>query len=319
MILPRAALFCLLPLAAPAQTWVASQADDGAYVYGSASPEPVQVWLSCNAPSATRLPPVQVGAHEETVSAPYTIRLEFSGDLVPGTGPRADIHLWIGQTPWQLPVMVLNELTGVWELTLSMADPMLKALRAADRLVLAPGSDQPRGLPVAGLPDASRAAMQTCVSAWLAAGFQVPPALGEFSPAYGGGAATPMRVAADEAVREGCNGSATRGPDYLLSGNIDGDETEDIVLDWGAVECEGGPPRPFCGAALCSADVFLSSVFPRKRQPEGWNALGVALVPLSNGNDGLELQTSQATCNARGLPDCKLLLYWDGTRFQEIP
>ena len=127
----------LICLAGPAgaQIWVATKADDGAYVYGSASPAPVEVWLSCNAPSSRRLPPIQVGAEEETVSAPYTIRLEFAAGLIPGAGSRNDIHLWIGATPYRLPPMGLNELASVWELTLNMADPMLTAMRAADRLV----------------------------------------------------------------------------------------------------------------------------------------------------------------------------------------
>lgn len=314
-----AALLALCAGIAQAQVWVASQADDGAYVYGSASPEPVQVWLSCNAPSAQRLPPVQVDAHEETVSAPYTIRLEFGLGLIPGGDFRADIHLWIGETAYRLPPVAPNELVGVWELTLSMADPMLTALRAASRLVLAPGSDQAWEIPVAGLPEASKAAMQTCVDAWIAAGFDVPPALSEFAPAWGGGAATPMRVAADRAVAEGCNGPATRGPGYLLAGNVDGDGVEDIVLDWDAVECAAPPARPFCGAALCSADLFLSATYPRTGQPEGWLAMGVELVPLSNGNDGVRIGTSLATCTERALPDCTLLFYWDGEEFRELP
>lgn len=310
-----------LALAGPAhaQVWVASSADDGAYVYGSASPEPVQVWLSCNAPSSRRLPPIQVGAHEETVSAPYTIRLEFASNLIPGVELRSDVHLWVGQTAYQLPPIGLNEMVGVWEMTLSMADPMLTALRGADRLVLAPGSDQAWEIPVAGLAEASRAAMKTCADAWLAAGFEVPPALSEFAPAYGGGAATPMRVAADRAVAEGCNGPADRGPDYLLAGNIDGDGVEDIILNWEAVECRTGPRQPFCGAALCSADLFLSSIFPGSGAPEGWLAMGVALVPLSNGNDGVRIGTSLATCNERALPDCELLYFWDGSGFREVP
>ncbi|GHF54838.1 hypothetical protein [Seohaeicola zhoushanensis] len=320
-ILRRAAAIYLALVAtvAPAQVWVASKADDGAYVYGSASPEPVQLWLSCNAPSATRLPPLQVGAHEETVSAPYTIRLEFSNALIPGIGPRADIHLWVGQTAYLLPQLALNEMTGVWELTLSMADPMLTAMRAADRLVLAPGRDQAWELPVQGLAGAAKTAMQTCVDAWISAGFEVPPALSEFAPAYGGGAATPMRVAADAAVSAGCNGPATRGPEYLLAGNIDGDGTEDIILDWRAVECLSGPPRPYCGASMCSAEIFLSSAYPRSGRSEDWLALGVELVPLSNGNDGVRMGVSQATCAERGLAECALLYYWDGLRLRELP
>lgn len=317
----RAATLVLIGLAGPAaaQVWVASKADDGAYVYGSASPEPVQVWLSCNAPSATRLPPIQVGAHEETVSAPYTIRLEFSGALIPGADARSDIFLWVGATAYRLPSIGLNELTGVWELTLSMADPMLGAMRAADRLVLAPGQDQAWELPVDGLSEAAGAAMRTCAEAWVAAGFPVPPALAEFAPAYGGGAATPMRVAADQAVIAGCNGPANRGPDYLLSGNIDGDGTEDIILDWRAVECLSQPAQPFCGASLCSADVFLSGTFPRTGTPETMLALGVGLVPLSNGNDGIRLGASYANCNARGLNECEFLYYWDGSALREVP
>lgn len=322
----------LFPLLANAQDWQNHNADDGAYVYGNASPTGVGFGVACNAPSAQGLPPVQVGAHEESLTGPFNLRLEMSSELITGYEPRRDVVLWLGQSAYRLPLIYLNELVGVWEFELSMADPMVAALRQAPRLVLAPGSDQPVEIPVGGIDATMRAAMQVCVDAWAVAGHTIPTALNEFWPPVGEDAplATPaagpmgdiLAAAANRRIAEGCRfGLKSIEPGTYVSGDIDQDGVADLLLDWAGVECFGTnlpETRPYCGASHCSVDLFLSRSFQREGIYETL-AIGGKLVRNAAGGLDVELGRGLASCDDPMFgPGCITRLRWTGAALDII-
>ena len=128
-----------------------------------------------------------------------------------------------------------------------------------------------------------------------------------------------MRQIANSAIWQGCGGGAQIEPDAFLTGDIDGDGLPDVVLDWGAVQCYGPMSRPFCGASRCSADVFLSSAYHRKRSPETLLGQGVWLQPLSNGNIGVSVGGALNECYATGNQSCTFLYYWNGFDLVNLP
>lgn len=128
-----------------------------------------------------------------------------------------------------------------------------------------------------------------------------------------------MRDAAESFIALGCNGTARREEGYLLPGDIDGDGQEDIVLNWDSVTCMTTIPKPFCGAAMCSAQVFISSLFPRTGQPEELLAIGVRVAELNNGLDGLITGGSLGNCEQERRDPCEYLYYWNGVALVPAP
>lgn len=319
------------PVIANAQSWQGSTADDGAYVYGAAFAVG-GFGVVCNAPSQRGVPAVQVGAHEETLSGPFELRLEFGSDLISGYGQRSDIMLWVGQQAYRLPSMWFNELSGVWELPVAMADPMVAALRQAPRLVLAPGTDQAYELPVAGINAAIQLAMQACINAWAVAGHTIPSALNEFWPAVNENSSAPAAPAAvsgdfltnavSRRIAEGCVlGLKQIEPGGYVSGDIDQDGITDLLLDWGNVECSGtewGQARPYCGASHCSIDIFLSRTFQRDGIYETL-AIGGGLERNVLGGLDVTLGRGLSMCDDPAFgPGCTTRLRWTGASLEII-
>lgn len=293
--------------------WQALNSDDGAYFYGVADGGAVD--LMCIGRSAQGLNPALVDAHETAPTADFTLRLEFTNQFLPitDTYERHDVVIWTDRGGVRLPRVVWDELYSVWSVSLSMTDPLILSLFDAGRLVLGAEAGPFFEVPVDGLAAALEAAMGHCVANYRRMGLTVPPELSRFQGAAAPGAqGGSMAGIAEQAIQRGCEGGARREDGYLLRGDLDGDAIEDVVLDWGAVACLNGYPRPFCGASQCSADVFLSQLYPQKGQPEGLLALGVSLVPLSNGQMGVLLAGNLSACRSVGMNACESIWYWNG-------
>jgi hypothetical protein len=128
-----------------------------------------------------------------------------------------------------------------------------------------------------------------------------------------------MRQAAEADVAKGCNGPSTYEPDAFLSAEIDGDGVPDVVLDWRKIKCSGTFSQPFCGASMCSADVYLSASYLRTNSPKQFLAAGVRLQSLSNGNMAVGVGGSLADCYGIGADNCEFLYYWNGADLVDLP
>ena len=307
-------LLCLLAGPLSAQAWEGRTADNGAYVYGLAQPEGIGFRLMCTVPSLGGVPPLDVEAHEDPQTAPFEVRLEIDPALMAatGTGRRSDVVIWADQTGYRLPTMIYQELGEYWSVDLSMTDALIVALPDADRIVLAPGQDQPWSIPVGDVSAAMKTAFDACNQAAVAKGHRPPPGLLTVPQAPTSTAPEPPTLARARAhVVQGCGGSYRDLEGAFGLVNIDGDGVPDTVVDWGVLRCESGLPRPFCGASHCSVDVFLSA------SPKTQNLLGIGMsvVPLTNGLQGIAVGGGLGSC---GGTSCQFVFYWDGQTMQSF-
>lgn len=318
----RHVLAVLACLAQPAAAWEARLADDGALFYGVAE-GPSGMTMACIGPSRRGVPAIQVGAHETAQTPPFALRLEFAADWLPGNGvppERRDVVIWADGTGYRLPLARFNEMHGVWMADVAMTDRLVTAMGGAETLLIGAERDQQFALSTAGIAQALDTVMSFCVAEYRRMGLAVPPALEALAPPpvpTPAPAAAGTMARAEAAILQGCEGAGTRTPGAILTGDMDGDGAPDAVLDWNEVTCTSGMARPFCGAAVCSVDFFLST----RPAPPGANhtALGAgpALVPLSNGTMGVRTGTAPATCNSTGT--CAVIWYWNGNAMATLP
>ena len=126
-----------------------------------------------------------------------------------------------------------------------------------------------------------------------------------------------VRARAEAGIARVCEGGFDAAPDAFLTGNLDGDGIDDIAIKWDAITCLGSYPRPLCGASQCAVELVLSS----HRFGEGDGTLYAAaadLVPLSNGNMGLKLAGTLATCRDIGRTTCDFIWYWSGNSLEPL-
>ncbi|MEO0380235.1 MAG: hypothetical protein AAF252_08175, partial [Pseudomonadota bacterium] len=265
------ATLCALVLAAPAQAgWVVRTADDGALFYGLAVAEDTGFAVRCNGPSRQGLPPISVEAHEEARAQPFHLIYSLRTPLMtaPATGyQRSDVVVWADGTGYRLPTTLWNELDYEWQAQVAMTDTLSLALMTARDLVVGPEAGPHTRITVEGMNKAVAEAMAFCVAEYRRAGFPVPTQLDQFWPQADNSVlsddtapVTPEAMVnyAQAHIYNGCSGAAQIEDTAILLGDIDGDGLEDAVLDWGRVTCSQGLARPFCGASMCSADVYLS-------------------------------------------------------------
>lgn len=302
-----AAIFCLFASVASAQVWAPTRVDDGHFIYHTAR-SGSGFAFACFAPSPQGKTAWEVGAHEVEATAQGTIRLEIDLRLIPvrgdgGQARRSDVILWIDQVGYRLPEMTYSDFYGYWGVAVGWDDALFPALRGARAVILAPGTDPAWQLPVTALDATLTTLRAGCAADWSAA--SEPPA---------GSVAIPAQVNAR--ITQGCSGPAPLPPDAIQAGDLDADGLADFVLDWGAINCPGAMPRPFCGAANCSHDVFLSS---RGYAPPV-EFLGTRLVIVPHRLGGLALQRGGtfSLCGAQG-ELCATPYQWNGATFVERP
>lgn len=255
---------------------------------------------------------------EASIASPWHFMLVVSEALVPdGPMQRSDMILYLDQTGYQLPPVALNELSGGWEVALSMTDPVFDALRNASRIVLQVGAQTAWEIPAANVGPAINQVAQTCAATWRRTGHPPPNALtgpGDVGARQDVG----MRHWAEEYAATACSDFITPGPNAFVEANLDGDGIPDIIVDHNEITCDALNLRSsFCGASLCTVDVYLSSRFPQTSHPEGLLAISVSVIELSNGNHALATTGNLSTCQNN--PDCTFIWYWDGTQLTQLP
>ena len=302
-----AAILALIPSLCRAQDWTMSQFDDGSFFSATLSPvDGPGPALVCGERSPQGLSAAVTGNTEPDITPAGAFRVYVSDRAIGGPGAhrqtRDDVMLVVGDSGFRLRGLRWNELFSTWEVDLPATDPAFAGIAAQERFELR--SDQgSHVISAAGFDAGLRQLTGYCSAMFTAVGLP-----------WSTGQAGAMLRAAEADIRRGCGGPASRTDKAILSANIDGDGVEDIVLDWGEVTCLGGAPRPFCGASMCSAALYVSALYPRTGRPEDWLAQGVWLQPLSNGNDGVAMGASPSSCRQTGQPDgCAAILYWNGT------
>lgn len=121
------------------------------------------------------------------------------------------------------------------------------------------------------------------------------------------------------AIVNGCSSNADLKQGYAQTGDIDGDGIADLVIDWAAITCLVGPPMPFCGAANCSVDVYLSSR-PDRRPFADLLAVGVRLEQGQDGRARLLTGTSVGRCPETTRPaQCQNVFVWTGADLMRLP
>lgn len=290
--------------AAQAQQWQANRIDGGHFIVHDARAN-AGVRLFCLAPSLQGRPAIEVEQHEESPTGRDTLRLEIRADRIPvgNAVSRGDVVLWLDQTGYRLPQLSWNELNNIWEVDLPYGDGLWGALGQAGSIILAPGQDQAWQLPAAALGTALEAVRAGCAADWAAADQRAPASV-----------TIPQAMLAH--VARGCSASAPIPPAAVQAGDLDRDGTPDFVLDWGGIRCPGPLARPFCGAANCSHDVFLSS--RGYGTPVTLLGTSVAIVPHRSGGLALGRGGTFSLCGANN-EFCAAPLVWDGASFSERP
>lgn len=314
-------VFALVAAPVAAQDWASNSYDDGSFFSGALGPvDGPGFTLVCGERSPQGLSPAQTGNTEPEITRRNAFRLYLDqadiGPPSPNFDSRQDVLAVIGTTGYRLPLVRWNELYSTWETDIPANDPMLAAIsgQAAFELRSDTGSHL---VSARGFAEGLGQLTSYCLSMFASIG---QPWAGTVTGTATGPAPGAMRQAAQAHVQAGCRiGVLEQHADAILTGDIDGDGAEDVVLDWRGVRCAGSMAQPFCGASNCSVDIFLSSQYPRSGQPEGWLALGARLIPLTNGNMGVGMYGSLSACNsAFGRVDCEFQYYWNGSSLTRL-
>ncbi|TDK52127.1 hypothetical protein E1832_02075 [Antarcticimicrobium luteum] len=295
-----------------AQDWAMSQFDDGSFFSATLAPvDGPGPALVCGERSPQGVSPAVTGNTEPDITPPGAFRVYISDRAIGAPGAhlqtRDDVLLVAGDDGFRLRGLRWNDLFSTWELDLPETDPAFAAIAGQDRFELR--SDRGNHVISAmGFGEGVRQLSGYCRAMFAAVGRPWP------QQGAAGARGVTMRQAAEADIRRGCGGPASWTPEALKSANIDGDGAEDIVLDWREVTCSGYGSSLFCGAAMCSADLYISALYPRRGKPESWLAQGLRIQPLSNGMDGVVMGSSLASCSQIGLPGgCESTMYWNGT------
>ena len=332
----RTAVFCVLGLvwtAAPSLAdWRQQSFDNGMWFEAWAYTPDRSVRVNCGGLSPTGLPPP--ATDEAFLTATYTLHLSI-GTALAGRpagyddfSPLPGAMMVAGSNGYVLPgpeFDLLNDDAGIQPL--DFGDPLVAALLdgADGRMEFHLAGRGPVAFDPTGVASALATAMAFCDARWAALGQQVPP---EAAPVVARirGAAAPvdagvstLRAAADGHVFAVCGGAATAVPDYLIETEIDGDGVPDVVLDWGGISCPGSVPRPNCGAAYCSIDVFLSTR-PGPMPAESVLGIGVRAEPGLSGRSDLVTQVTAGSCPKSTRPVvCEQVWRWSGISLDPLP
>ncbi len=311
------AALALWPCLGAAQDWTMSQFDDGSFFSATLAPvDGPGPALVCGERSPQGVSAAVTGNTEPDITPAGAFRVYVSDRAIGAPGAhlqvRDDVLLVAGDSGFRLHGLRWNELFSTWEVDLPAADPAFAAIAGQERFELRSdrGSHMVSAL---GFGTALEQLTGYCATMFTSVGLPWPQQQG--AQALAGA----MRRAAEADIRRGCNGPATWSAAAMKPAHIDGDGAEDIVLDWREVRCSTGMARPFCGAAMCSTDIYLSALYPSRRQPEKLSAQGVRIQPLDNGKDAVALGSTLATCQQGGtFGGCESLWYWTGTGLMRL-
>lgn len=303
--------------ASSAQTaqWQFEHHDDGSFFTGIIMPAGQRdLMLLCGEKSPQGLSAYQTGNTEPDITPRDSLRLYLGKDLIGAhdgvTQTRQDVMLVVGERGYRLPAVNWNDLFYTWEADLPVNDPVFSDIAGHDTFELRSNAGS-QIITARGFGAAHGSLIQHCQTMFAAIGKHWSTAVSAAPPQVS------LKQIAQAAVRNGCGGPAQMGEGTFLHGDIDGDKSDDTVVFWGEITCSGGYPRPFCGAALCTVQVFLSSQYARVADSIDLLAIDVRLQPLSNGNMGVATIGNLASCQNR--PNCEFIWYWNGYEFAKLP
>ncbi len=131
-------------------------------------------------------------------------------------------------------------------------------------------------------------------------------------------AAPGLTAAVPEArIREACRGAYT-GAGAIVQTEIDGDGKPDFLLDWSSVTCADrsvGRGGGYCGAQMCSIDVYASSTY----DPGGWPQSTLALsytLPAPGADHALSTTVTGGSCPIAQL--CRRHWGWTGGKLEVV-
>lgn len=299
-------------LPARAGAWEATFADNGSWFGGwLVSPDQTLfLWCGGPTPGGPGLPPTD----EPMLTDPGTVDLAIRHpglQQYPGSewgAGRGDILLVAGGQGFGLPNPYWDELNSMgFVQRLSLADPLLSAVGQGADLQVWAGGALVSVLPVVGFAEGLATIASQCTARWQT-----------LAPAVHSETNWMLDQATGDIVA-GCGSNADYAPGYALAGDIDGDGVADLVIDWAQITCLAGPPRPFCGAAYCSASVYLSSR-PDQRPFTDFLAVGVQLEPGPDGRVRLISGVTAASCPDTTRPgQCTNVIVWTGTGLALLP
>jgi hypothetical protein len=306
------ALGVALLLSPPVRAWEVGLDDNGAWFEGwLVSPDQTLfLWCGGPTPGGPGLPPTD----EPMLTDPGTVDLAINHPGLkpfpgaePGTG-RGDILLVAGGQGFGLPNPYWDELNGMgFVQRLSLADPLFVAVSQGADLQVWAGGAPVAVHPAAGFAEGLATISAHCTARWQA---QAPAAHPE---------TTAMLSDATVDIVAGCGSNADMQPGYAQTGDIDGDGIADLVIDWAAITCLVGNPRPYCGAANCSVQVYLSTR-PDRRPFADFLAVGVRLEAGPDGRTRLLTGTTAGGCPQTTRPaQCQNVVAWTGTDLQFLP
>ncbi|WP_189369216.1 hypothetical protein [Tateyamaria omphalii] len=298
----------------------------------------------------------QTGPYEVYVRM-YDPYFDWSGGSV-----QTGATIFLGQTGYRLPPFELDEFSGTI-VRLSMVDPLMQALTVAPGFILDTGQGQAFDFGVSGLAGALDQVLYVCVSRWGELGRPVPAALGRYAttaPTVAGAVAAtrngiaqnpdriPLRrqqpqdgpaivfvppvlpIQPGQSMYDRAVGAANSvcstarlNEGALWPGDLEGDGAEDIVMNWGFVECLGpngtvhGVPGACDSAGQCRVTVFSSAQTARGLSE--WIGQAYHAEPDPNGPAPLFMNTRTGVCGtSAGAFGCSAWLAWSGSGFSRV-
>jgi len=307
-----AAMAASFPVTAQAQTWRGETVDTGGLIYGNVYAPEQSLGFYCNTPSPQRRPLLETEDHETMLNVPYGMMVAMSSSLTNGDlteSVLSSVTLTLDGTSYRMPPLEHDGYYEKWLVELSFDDPLFTALAGASELILDTGIGPIWRYPTDGLAAVLEAAIAACEDGWAQAGYGAAgqQAAGQ-APTQPEGLMTPE---IDAFIRQGCNADYTLDPTAIAAHDLDRDGQPDGILNWDGVTCDAIGARPFCGAANCSVNIFLSS---RPGDPQTFVVGGYQVAQAPNGMTGLRFGGTVGDCQRR---DCDAVLWWDGTQFRE--
>ncbi len=260
---------------------------------------------------------------------PYIIHISMNETIgVPGTpqftvaAPLTDVIFSIGNTGYQLPGVVWNEMVGDWEAHISVGDPLVAALLAGGDAQLWSGGALVGDLPGQGLASSMAAAINFCDGHWIASGAALPTHAAATVQALRA-APISMEQAVLDRVTSHCGGEGQVRADAISHSDFDGDGREDVLLHWSGVTCTQGPNANQrgageCGAENCLTSAYVSGVISAGGAPYDLLASSARVDP--NAATDILLGVDPQICAQLSLqPSCIARQRWNGTEFATVP
>ena len=286
--------------AALAQAWTVIREDDGVFFFAGAYPgNDAGFELHCGGPSPQNLP--FTPRPEPMITKPGQIMLSFTTEVLGPPAmdaPRSGIVLDVDGRGFALPGPLWNEFEGFFEQPLGMGDPLFAALRAGQRLRIVDNGRVTADIPLTLASGTIRRMQAWCGDRWAGGGVPAPATPG-FS------LADAQRIA-----ETACSGPANIAPGGAVLARMDEDAAPDLVLDYGAITCLGqafpmSRGAGFCGAALCSIQVYLTGGYRAGTGPLEYLGMGATVRPGAHGRDEIVSVPALASCTALNLDPCQ--------------